>query len=521
MRNWKTLAIVLALGVGAYVIASLSQGDGGLTGSQGDEGLTGKPCEGVNVAEGEDLAAVVNSAPAGTTFCISGTHRLSGEIVPKDGQRFIGVSRAVLIGSRLLTSFAREGDYWVVADQTQDYTQANAKIGQEPCMDGFEGCQYPEDVYLDDEFLHQVVNLSELELGRYFFDYEADKIYLADDPTGRTVEANVVRRAFSNYEAADDVVVRGLVIEKFSAYAGQDGALGAFHGSDWVIVDNEIRLNHGSGITVSGTEGVTIRRNDIHHNGCGGINGPDARAILIEGNEIAFNNAQNYRSYVWSCGGGKLVRADGFIFRQNYSHHNNGFGFWTDGNNIDVVYEENMFEGNSMGGLMHEINDGTEGPTLIRDNVFRRNGFGHPNRIMMGAAVVVSASNHVEIVGNILQGNAHGITLNYTLRSLGESDVRVHDIVVRDNVIGLRYGDDPSSDVGRVGFYTSTVGGPIPERIQFDNNHYFLGDLADGPHFSLADPTSLVSLTTMADWQAAGFDTSSEFEALSELPSLP
>jgi Right handed beta helix region len=527
MRNWKILAVVLA-GVVAYaIVVSLSAGDGGLrrefaTGPADGAGLdTSEPCEGVAVAAGDDLAAIANASPTNTTFCISGIQRLSSSIVPKDGQRFIGVGGPVLSGSRALTSFAREGDSWVVSDQTQDYSMANERIADEPCMDGNEGCRFPEDVYVDDEFLHQVLSLDDLESGMYFFDYGADRIYLAEDPAGRKVEASVVRRAFANYHSADDVLVRGLVIEKFSAYAGQDGALGAFQGTNWLVEDNEIRLNHGSGIAVGGTDRMVIRRNYIHDNGCGGINGPDAHNILISGNEIAFNNAQNYLSYAWSCGGGKLVRAEGLIFRHNYSHHNNGFGFWTDSNNVNVVYEDNTFEDNTMGGVMHEINDGNAGPTVILDNVFRRNGFGHPNRVMMGAAIVISASSHVEIVGNILQDNAHGITLNYSFRDLPGGGVTVHDIVVRDNVIGLRYGKNPSSDVGRVGFYTSTVGGPAPERITFDDNHYFLGDSAGGQHFSLADTTSQYALTTATDWQAAGFDTSSEFEALSEFPSQP
>jgi hypothetical protein len=81
-----------------------------------------------------------------------------------------------------------------------------------------------------------------------------------------------------------------------------------------------------------------------------------------------------------------------------------------------VIYRNNTFEDNSIGGVMHEINDGTAGPTVIRDNAFRGNGFGHPNRVMFGAAITISASNHVEVIGNVLEDNAHGITLDYTPR---------------------------------------------------------------------------------------------------------
>jgi hypothetical protein len=35
---------------------------------------------------------------------------------------------------------------------------------------------------------------------------------------------------------------------------------------------------------------------------------------------------------------------------------------------------------------------------------------------MFGAAITISASNHVEVIGNVLEDNAHGITLDYTPR---------------------------------------------------------------------------------------------------------
>ena len=538
MRKWTVFLALLVAGLAtAYVLRVSASRDqpgrrvlapfppvGGhderASAAPSEDGVVSRmPCKGVTVSEGDDLASVANSSPRGTTFCISGFHRLSDEIIPKDDQRFIGVDRAVLSGSTLVTSFSRENGFWMITDQTQDYSGANPNILNEPCMEHYEACHFPEDVYVDDMFLHQVLSLGELESGRYYFDYDADKIYLADDPVGHKVEVSVVRRAFSNHDGAANVLIQGLVIEKFSSYAGQDGAVGAFNGVNWLVEDNEIRLNHGSGI-LAGSDRMVIRRNYIHHNGCGGIMGSEATNLLIDRNEIAFNNALNYLSYAWSCGGGKLAGSDGVILRENYFHDNNGFGFWTDIQNVNVVYENNTFEDNSMGGLLHEINDGTAGPTLIRDNVFRRNGFGHPTRVMFGAAIIITASNHVEIIGNVLVGNAHGITLNYTPRAgPPDVDLTVHDIVVHENVIGLRYGDNTVTEVGRVGFYTATVGAPAPTRITFADNTYFLGDPASGQHFSLPDPAVPNTLSTATDWKAAGFDVSSRFLSLTEFPS--
>jgi hypothetical protein len=440
--------------------------------------------------------------------------------VPKDGQRFIGVSQAVLSGSMLLTSFNQSDGFWVAPEQTQDYTQAEPKIADEQCMEGYQGCNLPEDVYFDDHFLQKVLNAQDLATGKYLFDYAGDKIYLADDPTGHRVEASVIRRAIANYGGADDVVVEGLVIEKFSAHSAEDGAIAAFNGDDWTIENNEIRLNHGAGVMTSQTNGMVVRLNSIHDNGCGGVMGSGSSSLLIAGNEIAFNNALHFASDVWSCGGGKLDTADEVIVRGNYFHDNDGFGFWTDGMNLDVLYDHNRFIDNSMGGVMHEINDGSSGPTLITNNVFRGNGFGHPNRVMFGAGIVVSASNYVEIADNVLDGNANGITLNYTPRhDFPDQDLAVHDISVHDNVIVLRSEGSQFTDVGRVGFYTSELGIPAPERILFTHNRYFLGDPSAGPHFSLPDSSVGYTLSTEADWRSAGYDMSSHFLTISDPPA--
>src|SRR5438128_187112 len=53
------------------------------------------PSGAVAVAPGVDLRALVGSAPPATAFCLaSGTYSLTGPVVPKPGDRFIGASAA-------------------------------------------------------------------------------------------------------------------------------------------------------------------------------------------------------------------------------------------------------------------------------------------------------------------------------------------------------------------------------------------------------------------------------------------
>ena len=78
-----------------------------------------------------------------------------------------------------------------------------------------------------------------------YFDKGADTMYIADNPTGHTMEATVVDRGVVS--SADDVTIRGASIEKF-AYNGIGTAA-----NRWTIDNSKIRYVHLSGISLGGT----------------------------------------------------------------------------------------------------------------------------------------------------------------------------------------------------------------------------------------------------------------------------
>src|SRR5687767_14705153 len=105
-----------------------------------------------------------------------------------------------------------------------------------------------------------VDSLSKLVSGTFYFDYAADKIYIADDPTGKTVEAGKLDHAFEG--SADGVTVQNFVIEKYNAPT-QEGAIQA--DESWTIADNELRLNYGLGVHAMGNSKIV--GNYVHDNG--------------------------------------------------------------------------------------------------------------------------------------------------------------------------------------------------------------------------------------------------------------
>ena len=104
---------------------------------------------------------------------------------------------------------------------------------------------YPETVFINDTPLKPVDALPKVVPGAFYFDYAADKIYIAENPQGQKVEAGKLTYAFRGN--AQNVTVQNLVIEKYDPPV-QSGTVQGNKG--WIIQDNEVRLNYAVGIKV-------------------------------------------------------------------------------------------------------------------------------------------------------------------------------------------------------------------------------------------------------------------------------
>ena len=472
---------------------------------------------GVRIEVGVDPMVVVAAHPAGTTFVFAGgVHRLSDPIVPRDGDVFVGEPGAVLNGSRLLTSFEREGGLWVVGGQTQQGTRHGS------CTAAAPRCSYPEDLYIDDEPLRHVARLSEVVAGAWFFDYGNDRIYVADDPTGRVVETSVASAAISG--DADDVTIRDLVIEKFANPARPGGAIntrvlgsgGSTYGERWVIENNIVRLNHSAGIYAG--HGAQIRNNRVLWNGQIGLRGGRGYGTLVEGNEIAYNNWAGF-SWGWEGGGAKWTNSEGLIVRNNHAHHNDGPGLWTDLDNVDTLYEYNLVEHNTAIGIFHEISY----EATIRHNTVRHNGIGPGYEqyvYVFGSGILVSSSPDVTIYGNVVEGNWGGIAALQGDRGSGlHGAYHVRNLHVYDNHVEMAYWTDgygPSGSPTGVAAMTGLFrnGGPTDvwnEALnnRFERNSYVLAS-GTSRHWSWENAGR-----SFSNWQGFGHDETGTVHATS------
>lgn len=421
---------------------------------------------GIQVSPGQSIQAVVNAAAEGAVIVLkAGVHRLQ-TVTPKNRQTIAGEPGTVLSGARLLTSFSREGSAWVAFGQTQQGTVTPSSIGSFPvCNSAYPRCGYPEDLFIDDVPLRHVSSLSGGGPGRWFFDYATDKIYLWDDPTGRRVEASVTTYAIGG--SASSVTIRNLVIEKF-ANPPQTGAIQGQSTSGWIVQDNQIRFNHGIGLRI-GTR-MQVVRNVIRSNGQMGIGGT-GEDVLVDSNEISSNNTAGFNPN-WEAGASKFVRTNRLIARRNWVHHNLGPGLWTDIDNINTLYEDNLVEDNvSLGGaaapgIFHEISYSA----VIRNNTIRRNGTG-VSWSGGGAGIFIAASGGtgVEIYGNVVENNRGGIVLFQEPRGSGAFGAwLVQNVYVHNNTVKM--------STGETGFFeVNSDGGIYSRNNRFDQNTYHLG----------------------------------------------
>jgi parallel beta-helix repeat protein len=432
------------------------------------------------IEPGTNIQDAVDANPAGTAFLLkAGIHRLQ-QIDPKDGDSFVGEAGAVLSGARLLTGFSRSGSYWVASGQTQQ------GIVRGTCQVGFEGCAYPEDLFIDDLPLRHVTSLSQVTAETWFLDYAADKIYLGTDPTSRKVETSVLPDAF--YGSSGSVTIKGLVIEKY-ANPAQHGAIHGHESRNWVVEGNEIRWNHGTGLRTG--DGMRVVGNTVHHNGQLGMGGTGVN-VLVEGNEIAYNNTAGYK-VGWEGGGTKFVKTDGLVVRRNRVHDNWGNGLWTDIDNIRSLIEDNIVVGNTYQGIFHEISY----DAVIRNNTVEANGFGHQGWLF-GSGILVAASPNVEIYGNTVRNNFNGITGVQQDRGTGRyGPHEISNLYVHDNVITMPSGKTGlAQDVGDDSYFTS-------RNNHWANNTYYLGT---GARFAWMGAT-----LSDAQWRGYGQDVNGTF----------
>lgn len=441
--------------------------------------LSGPPANATRLYPGDDIQAAVDAHPAGTVFVLSaGMYRLQ-EIEPKDGNQFYGEDGAILSGARVLTDFQRENDLWYVDDQTQ---QAYIHGFCEPDRSR---CKFAEDLFFDGlPFLH-VNSLKEVTIGSWYFDYDNDRIYFADNPTDRLVETSVATYAFHGF--ASNIVVANLIIEHYANLA-QTGAIQGDEGKDWIVRDNIIQWNHGTGLRVG--ENMLASNNLVINNGQLGIAGTGNNST-VEWNNMGHNNYAGY-TMLWEAGGAKFVGSNNLIIRNNYVYDNEGPGLWTDTDNINVLIESNLVMNNARMGIFHE----TSYDAVINNNIVISNS---PNWYpwVYGSQILIATSSNTEVYNNYVvtsENGGNGLTFLEQNRGSGIYGVwETRNNFAYNNIV-VHLNDDALSGIASDYNQSSLLN---HGNNRFDNNMYYVTNPNDTYWSWSTGPISFGELQTL------------------------
>jgi Right handed beta helix region len=272
-----------------------------------------------------------------------------------------------------------------------------------------------------------------------------------------------------------------------SGYTASDGATG------WVVDSCEVDHNSSVGIRLG--HRMRVRGSNIHHNGQLGLSGV-GDSILVESTEVAYNNPTAV-GFGFEAGGTKFVLTTGLVLRNNFVHHNQGPGLWTDIDNDGYLIERNRVEDNLQEGIVTEVSY----LGVIRDNTVRRNGLEDSRRTvwLWGAGIAIVASSNVEVSGNILEGNAHGIVAIQQTRGSGRlGPYVVQNLWVHDNSVTQSSGMTGAvQDVGELAIFTE-------RNNRFDRNTYRIS--GNGRPFAW-----LNGPRTEEEWKFYGHDLNGTF----------
>jgi parallel beta-helix repeat protein len=449
----------------------------------------------VVLSAGDNIQNAVNSNPAGTVFVLNpGVYRMQ-DVTPKSNDTFIGVTPAALNGSTVVTGWTASGSYWLTSGYALTSTTYQAETPGSGCNDASTGCDYPQDLFLDSTPLVHKLSLP-ISSGQWYVDYAAGTIYIADNPTGHTMELSESANAFAAGPSVDNVTITNLIISKY-AVTLQDGAI-APQGSGWVIMNNQLKYNHGAGIKPrlgNNDFNEQIVNNNAHDNGqegigCGGCNGS-----LIKYNTSSHNNYANVLDG-FEEGGGKFTGTNIQILNNTYTN-NNGEGLWIDGGASNITIVGNTLTNNRLSGLRYELSHGG----LIQNNSVQYNDQWNGSCQGGNDEIAIASSDTTTVTYNTIVSSCAGIGMTSSAK---RSPIATHNHVTYNATSYLGSGRMPEP----TGATDSCDESPTSDQPAADNYydynayHFTLAAQLDNLNWQWRCSTKMV----WAQWQAAGED---------------
>jgi parallel beta-helix repeat protein len=356
---------------------------------------------------------MVEAAPAGSVLKVPPCIYRQTVSVDKS-LTFVGEPGAEIRGSDVWsTGWTRDEGYWVHSDLPHFHPGGL-------CRKGTQRCRWPEQVFYDGKaLLHVEENPTSGQ-----FSVRNGILLIADDPSGHLVEVTTRTRWIDI--RSNDVTIQGFTM-RHCANAAQTGGVNSQGHSNISIVENSLSEAHGALVYIVDASNAQILRNDLARAGQLGVGLSGVSNSLVRGNRIHENNTDDF-SGGWEAGGLKsATRSNTVTVEDNDVYLNRGPGIWFDGDCQDISIRKNRVHDNEFHGIQYEISYAAK----LYENAVWNNGWGS-HVWGWGAGILIQNSNKVEVYGNILAWNAHGISV---IEQERPPDHFVTEVSVHDNTI--------------------------------------------------------------------------------------
>jgi parallel beta-helix repeat protein len=352
----------------------------------------------------QNIAAIVSASAAGTTFDFTSGFYANVHITPKSGDSFIGQGVVTLTGSIPITGWTLSGGYWSASGfPAPGFSPGVAVAGRNGLA------QVPEDLHVNGTPYLRVGSLSALGAGDFY--YSTGRVYISDNPTGKTTTAGNQTDAFdgggfgasirNGSVAANNVTIQNMTIEQYASYAGGGGhgAIEAYNTSGWKINNVNAVDNHAAGL--DGGSNMTVTGGSYSNNGEVGIEEYNASNIVINGITADNNNLAGYDTG-WEAGGIKILTTNGATVENSQISNNNGDGLWFDTDNQNVSILNNTISNNQNLGIAYEASYNA----VISGNTLSYNAQSGYVTGYWGAGLLIQDSENVSATHNLVIANA-------------------------------------------------------------------------------------------------------------------
>lgn len=398
----------------------------------------------------------VTAAPAGATIVLRGgtyhesvsfpyAKTLTLQPYPRE--------QVVFDGAVPVTGWVADGSAWRVDGWT-----VNFKEGGRPELvtSQYPLAAYPDMVFYDGRQLRQVATRGEVTTGTFFVDQAADSLYIGSTPMGHSVQASDLARAIF-LQDGDGSVIRGIRFQRYAThpdlYATVIGA------ADGLVFENNQFLDNASvGVSLMGNNGKLLN-NTSAGNGQMGIHSHRSDGLLLSGNWVHHNNAENF-FLAGAQGGVKVTYGTNQKWNLNLAEDNRGDGLWCDEYCDHVTIVNNVARRNMHRGIKYELSArGIMAGNLSTDNATY--------------GILVNESNDVQVWNNTSVGNQRNIETTQGFRHSDDPafPMDTQDVIIRNNLMAYGKGAGTVALLAVEDFTKKATGAQM--RISADYDGYY------------------------------------------------